>query len=160
MKVEKVLILIISFAILSSTVCAEYQFEPEIKIEFSNLNPIEGDEIWLNVTINSTTEIENITVLFFCDGYPIGAENINLTVGENSAAIKWKAIAWEHEIKVQLAISGQPIPESALTKKIYVQPKKMGSTINVIIALVVIVLVIAAVAAAPSLREWLKWRKR
>lgn len=152
---------ILLIVVLSTTTNAKSQLEPKIKeIKFSIPNPVEGEEILINATISTNISIDNITVLFLCDDYPIGAETINLTPGENSVAIKWKAIAWEHDIKVQLTIDGNIIPNSTVTEKIYVQPKKIGSSVNIVIALIITILVVVAVAAAPAIGEWLKWKKR
>ncbi len=123
-------------------------------IEFSNTEPIEGEEIVIRVTLfnNNSTAISNLTVVFFVDGEDIGnISGISLEAYETRALEQeWTAEGGTHNVSVMMQIGGEPIPTPTYSEEITVT---IGDITSLLLVLAVIVLVILGTAMTPAILD-------
>ncbi len=126
-------------------------------IEFSNTEPIEGEEIAIRVTLfnNNSTAISNLTVVFFVDGEDIGnISGISLEAYETRALEQeWTAEGGTHNVSVMMQIGGEPIPTPTYSEEITVT---IGDITSLLLVLAVIVLVILGTAMTPAILDRLR----
>ncbi len=123
-------------------------------IEFSNTEPIEGEEIVIRVTLfnNNSTAISNLTVVFFVDGEDIGnISGISMEANETRVLEQeWTAEGGTHNVSAIIQIGGEPIPFPAYWEEITVA---IGDITSLLLVLAVIVLVIPGTALTPAILD-------
>jgi len=123
-------------------------------MEFSNTEPIEGQEIVIRVTLfnNNSTAISNLTVVFFVDGEDIGnISGISLEAYETRVLEQeWTAEGGTHNVTVMIQIGGEPIPTPTYSEEITVA---IGDITSLLLVLAVIVLLILGTALTPAILD-------
>ncbi len=124
-------------------------FGPDIKVEkleFSNDEPLEDDEITINATVrnNGSVPVQNFTLVYLVDNMEIGnVSGIALEAGEsNTYEISWDAEAGIHNVSAVLKYNDEMLPESSASKELSVEPKPVGDVSSLLISLGVIVLAV------------------
>ena len=127
------------------------------RINFSNANPDENDEISIYGTLrnNMSREIPNITAIFLMDGKEIG--NVSgLKIEANGSLVveqTWRAEKYDHTVSVLVILNGQTLKDSQLSKTIYVEPAPVGDLTTPILLLALLLSLILLTIISPSIVE-------
>ena len=123
-------------------------------LEFSNTEPIEGEEIVIRVTLvnNNSTSISDLTVVFCVDGEDIG--NISgISLGAQETRVleqEWTAEGGIHNVSAMIQIGGELIPFPAYSEEIAVA---IGDIASLLVVLAVILLLILGTALTPAILD-------
>ncbi len=119
--------------------------QPDIKvekIEFSDGEPMEDDNITITVTVknNDTMPLQGLTLVFLVDDAEIeNISNIRIGAGESKTyKISWKAEGGVHGVSAVLKYNDVMIRKSANNQKLSVKPKPVGDVNSLLLSLGVI----------------------
>lgn len=130
------------------------------KITFSNDDLIEGDIVEINVTIENTGPwaVNNINVSIFVDSQEIAnITGIKLKPHEVlTLSCNWTAIKWNHSIGAMISIKGVPLPQLAMERNIYIEPKPIGNIQAILLVLGLMLMIMFPVILVPSIINFLK----
>ena len=132
---------------------------PELEIneiEFSDVEPDEGDVVTISVTIanlNSTLPVDNVNVSLYIDFEVVhNFTGISLDAGESlTLKYDWTTESFTHNITVMTVFTGMPMQDSQVSAELYVEPEPVGDVPTLLMALGVIGLAVLVIAVMPSI---------
>ncbi|PTD93345.1 hypothetical protein C9439_08005 [archaeon SCG-AAA382B04] len=123
------------------------------EVQFSDKEPMEGDNITIGATINNTIpqSFDNLTIIYYVDNIEIG----NITgIKMNASASKTFNITWEAKEGnhgISAVLKGNTIQNNKESKELYVEPEPIGDIFSLILSLGIIILIILGVIIIQSI---------
>ena len=138
---------------------------PELEIteiEFSDVEPMEGDVVTISVTIenlNDTMPVNDITASLYIDFELVhNFTAIDLDAGASTTLeYEWTAKSFTHNITAMPVFNDMPIQDGQAFAELYVEPEPVGDAPTLLMALGVIGLAVLIIAVIPSI--WGQIRK-